>query len=765
MAAIDDLITQIEDKALRERLRLEVDRITKEKKFGLVFEDHLPELTPVYSAKVKKNSTVAFRDGKLSNLWRVLSVRDGEAHCRNISSGEVRQVAVDDLVVVRQFGEPIFPALVPVDRVQNAPDDAPWHILIEAENYHALQLLEYLYAGKVDCIYIDPPYNTGARDWKYNNDYVDKNDRWRHSKWVAFMRRRLILAKSLLSKKGVLITTIDDNEYAHLWMVLNEIFPSHEHFPVTIQHNPGGTQGDRFSVVHEYAIFTVGPDSVIYKKAHTRGDTYNLRRWGSTSGRFEGATCFYPIYVKEDGEIVGFGDVPSDSFSPKAQVTGGENGMLKVWPIDKNGIEKKWRYGRDTIESVKHRLFSEKSGDRVEIKIRREDEAPKTIWIDKLYNADTYGSGIISTVLGGGFQYPKSLYAVRDSIAYAVAGNKDALVLDFFSGSGTTLHAVNLLNLRDSGSRRCIMVTNNEVSEAEAKALSKKGIRPGQPEWEQQGLCQSVTWPRSKYTILGKRDDGSELEGEYLTGRFIEKEKPRRFKQIGFASMDGLKTATMKRQLVALIEGIPQSKVKKDSAFVISEKHPASILFDESQAEAWLEALEGQEHVTDFYIVTASKRTFDDLRVRINELLGPIIVTEEDKRPMREGFSANLEYFRLEFLDRDDVALGRQFRELLPLLWLRAGAVGPRPELPQNKPVPAMLTPEKNPFAVLVDEGRFAEFAAELEGRNNLTHVFLVTDSEEAFHEMAGHLKTPNVIQLYRDYLENFIINMGEGVS
>lgn len=765
MAAIDDLIAQIEDKALRERLRMEMNRITKEKKFGLVFENHLPELTPTYSAKVRRHSKVALRDGPLTDLWRALSVRDGEARCCNISSGETRQIPVDDLVVVRQFGEPIFPALVSVDKVQNGLDDAPWHTLIEADNYHALQLLEYLYAGKVDCIYIDPPYNTGARDWKYNNDYVDQNDRWRHSKWLAFMRRRLILAKSLLSKEGILITTIDDNEFAHLWMVFNEIFPSYEHFVVTIQHNPGGTQGGRFSVVHEYAIFTVCTTSVIYKKAHTGEDTYNLRRWGSTSGRFEGATCFYPIYVQEDGRIAGFGDVPSDSFNPKSQVTRRKNGILEVWPIDKNGIEKKWRYGRGTVESIRHRLFSQNTGDRIEIKIRREAEALKTIWTDKLYNADYYGSGVISTVLGGGFQYPKSLYAVRDSIAYAVNGNKNALVLDFFSGSGTTLHAVNLLNIRDTGSRQCIMITNNEVSEGEAKSLSNKGIKPGQIGWEQQGICQSITWPRSKYTILGRRDDGTVLEGEYLTGKTSEMDKPRKFQQIAFTTIDDLNTAAKKKQLVALIDGIPQSEVKKDSAFVVSEKHSTSILFDESQADAWLEVLEDQEHITDFYIVTVKKVAFENLKVRIQELLGPVIVTEEEKHPMCEGFPANLEYFRLDFLDKDHVALGRQFREILPILWLRAGAIGPRPELPKNRPIPAMVIPEHNPFAVLVEENRFADFTAELEGRDDLTHAYLVTDSEEAFQEMAVKLKVPNVIQLYRDYLENFVINKGEGAS
>lgn len=255
------------------------------------------------------------------------------------------------------------------------------------------------------------------------------------------------------------------------------------------------------------------------------------------------------------------------------------------------------------------------------------------------------------------------------------------------------------------------------------------------------------------------------MEGEYLTGKATEQEKPRKFQQVAFTSIDDLNTATKKKQLVSLIDGIPQSEVNKDSAFVVSEKHPASILFDESQADAWLEALEDQEHITDFYIVTAKKATFDNLKARIDDLLGPVTVTEEEKRPMREGFPANLEYFRLDFLDKDHVALGRQFREILPILWLRAGAIGPRPELPKNRPIPAMLIPEHNPFAVLVEETRFADFAAKLEGRGDLTHVYLVTDSEEAFQEMAGQLRVPNVIQLYRDYLENFVINKGEGAS
>ncbi|MCY8961770.1 site-specific DNA-methyltransferase [Bacillus atrophaeus] len=762
MAAIDDLIDQIDDEALRERLRSETKRITEDKKFGLIFEPHLPERTPIYSAKVRSGNLVMLKNKKrsFSDLWTVISVNEENATCINIQNGKEEVFIDKELVVVTQFGEPVFPTLVPAGRVQNGQADF-WHTLIEADNYHALQLLEYLYTGKVDCIYIDPPYNTGAKDWKYNNDYVDEKDRWRHSKWLAFMQRRLKIAKRLLTNDGVLITAIDDNEYAHLWMLLQDIFPNYEHIPVTMQHNPGGTQGDNFSVTHEYVIFSLAKDAKIFKKAHTGGDTYNLRRWGSTSGRFEGATCFYPIILDADYNVIEFGEIPDDNFNPTSQTIRRDDGTYEVWPIDKENIEKKWRYARDTVESVKSRMFVVPQGDRIEIKLRREDEQPKTVWTDRLYNAEAHGTTLITKILGGGFSYPKSIYAVRDAITCAVSGKKNAIILDFFAGSGTTLNAVNLINETDGGKRRCIIVTNNEVSEGEVKRLTREGYFQGDMEWERHGICQSITWPRSKYTIQGKRDDGTELEGEYSTGKFVEKEKARKFFQIGFTSIDELNTLTKKKQLVALLgkEKLPQSAVKRDSDFVVTEKYPASILFDVSKIEEWLKELEGQEHIVEFYIVTDRKAIFDNIKGQVEELLGNIIFQEEYMLPLREGFNANLEYFKLDFLDKDDVALGQQFREILPILWLEAGAIGPRPEVSEDEQVPKMLIPENNAFAVLIDENEFADFNLALKTKENITHVYLVTDSEDAFHEMSEQLNAPKVIQLYRNYLENFAIN------
>lgn len=197
VAAIHDLIDQIENPELRARIQQELDRMNKQKKFGLVFEEHLPECTPLYDIPVRKGSTVALKVGKVSETYVVLKLKDDTAVCLPKGGGEPAEFPVADLVTVAEFGEAIYPYLKSIDSVCNAPDSDLWHTLIEADNYHALQLLEYLYTGKVDCIYIDPPYNTGAKDWKYNNDYVDGSDTYRHSKWLSMMQKRFSIAISL----------------------------------------------------------------------------------------------------------------------------------------------------------------------------------------------------------------------------------------------------------------------------------------------------------------------------------------------------------------------------------------------------------------------------------------------------------------------------------------------------------------------------------------------------------------------------------------
>lgn len=207
--ALDALIDRIPDEALRGQIREALKKQNQQKKFGLVFEDHIPESTVLYDVPVKAGSTVALRGGDVSKQMKVLAI-DGEvAHCLSLPEREPVDQPLDSLVSVAKFGEPIYPYLKQLDTVCNAPGSDLWHTLIEADNYHALQLLEYLYAEKIDCIYIDPPYNNRAKTWKYNNDYVDPSDDYRHSKWLSMIEKRLKIAKRLLNPtNSVLIVTI-----------------------------------------------------------------------------------------------------------------------------------------------------------------------------------------------------------------------------------------------------------------------------------------------------------------------------------------------------------------------------------------------------------------------------------------------------------------------------------------------------------------------------------------------------------------------------
>lgn len=264
MAHLEDKIAEIADPRLRETIAEEVRKLKKDKQFGLVFEGHQPEVVPVPKAAVRKGVVVAKRGGNLADTWQVARIHDGAADIKRDSDDTRETVRVSTLVVVRRMGESVFPALVPLNSVQNTDPGEPHHILIEAENYHALQLLDYLYAGKVDCIYIDPPYNTGARDWKYNNNYVDSNDGYRHSKWLTFMEKRLRQAKRLLKPDtGVLIVTIDEHEVHHLGMLLEELFPEAHRQMATIVINQKGVSQGRLARAEEYALFVFMPGAYL----------------------------------------------------------------------------------------------------------------------------------------------------------------------------------------------------------------------------------------------------------------------------------------------------------------------------------------------------------------------------------------------------------------------------------------------------------------------------------------------------------------------
>jgi len=782
MARIEDEIEKIVDPVLRVTLLDEVKKLKAEKRFGLVFEEHVPELVPIYSAPVKARSIVARRGRTFNETFRVVRVQDGMAEVEK-DDGSREGIPVEELTVVRRFGEPIYPALQSFDKVQNGDTSQPHHILIEADNYHALQLLEYCYSGKVDCIYIDPPYNTGAKDWKYNNDYVDGNDTWRHSKWLSMMKKRLQLGIRLLRDDGILCITIDDYEMHHLRMLIEDTLPSLDLLGIAvIRNNPGGRATAKgFAVNHESAIF-LGKSSNSevgrldrsseqlsrYDQMDAVGpfEWANFRKHGAASDRKDRPKQFYPFYVKKDCSF----RVPRMEWIPDKKVWNilekPTNNETILWPT-LDGREKVWGWGAKRVsENLSDFVVKRKNDSLFQVYKKERPKGagrlPGTWWEKTAYSSNESGTKILQKILNEGqdFPFPKSIYAVIDCLKACNIQNKpNAIIVDFFAGSGTTLNAVNLMNATDSFNRQCILVTNNEVSEYEAQELTAQGHRKGSEEWDKRGICQSVTFPRSKYTILGRRDDGIELEGEYLSGRTVTKEKPRTFKQLGFTE-GRLLSLAQRKQLVALVDKVPQSKITADMAFFVDDEIPASILFDIRKAEVWLEALEDREYITDFYIATQENRAFNSIKQQVQELLGPMLTEEEEKRPLKYGFPANLEYFKLDFLDPTEVQMGRQFAAILPILWTMAGARGPLPAAPDSHS--PWLIPKDCPFAVLIQERRFKDFHRHIAERHDLTHIFIVTNSRETYHNLREEVDAPHVLQLYKDYLENFKINYGK---
>lgn len=694
MALLQDLIKQIDDETLRQRIMAEVNKLSKQKKFGLVFEEHLPECTPLYDVEIRRDSKVALKTGQVSDIYIVRTIDGDKAICEHKMDHAQAEFALDDLVSVAEFGEPIYPYLKPIDTICNAPDSDLWHTLIEADNYHALQLLEYLYAGKVDCIYIDPPYNTGARDWKYNNDYVDGSDAYRHSKWLSFMEKRLKLAKKLLNPKdSVLIVTIDEREYLHLGCLLEEIFSgTHIQMISDLINRVVVAKDNEFGRSCEY-IFIVylgeaSPAKLPLEQDwnHIENSTKdgihwaNLSRTGTNSRRQDRPGMFYPIFVAENGsKIVSLGDpIPLNQNRNSVSVP---EGCVAVWPIHTNGEEGRWMQGKDSLAKLiqkgyvrlgkftntgmaisylnRAQIQKIESGDYI---VTGYDDngavivddsnysatyIPDNLWNIKTHDASRQGTNLLISILKEKrFSFPKSLYSVHDALRFFIINKPNALIVDFFAGSGTTLHAVNLLNAEDGGHRRCIMVTNNEVSDAEAKSLTKQGKKPGDEEWEQLGIARYVTWPRTVCSIEGHDVNGNSLKGNYLGS---------------------------------------------------------------------------------------------DL-------------------PMSDGFKANAAYFKLGFLDKASVRIGRQFREMLPTLWMKAGCFGPCPTLAGQKIPDYMVLPE-NRMAILNDNSCFASFAEKVGNASEIETVYLVTDSDADYRSMSRGLSVKQTYQLYRDYLDNFRIN------
>ncbi len=395
-------------------------------------------------------------------------------------------------------GKP-FPVLKEVKTKAIETDkNKPTNILIEGDNYHSLAVLNFTHENTIDFIYIDPPYNTGSKSWKYNNDYVDKEDPFRHSKFISFLYKRLKLSKNLLKESGVICLTIDDHEIFPVGMLMDEIFGEENRLGVvTIVHNPRGRSDDKFfATSHEYALFYAknATQAKILKldlneeqiEAFNLEDDISkyrllpLRRSGSNSLRTARRNLFYPIYYNpKTGEKL-VNDPKNKSF-------------IEILPIDTKGIERVWRWGEETLSKTidSEIVIRESKGKYIVLAKDRikSGRRLKTYWVDPKYDASSHGTILLESILGKNkaFDYPKSIFALLDTLKIVVGDNKDATVLDFFAGSGTTGHALLKLNKEDDGSRRFILCTNNENN-----------------------ICTDVCYPRITKVIEGYKSTNGE---------------------------------------------------------------------------------------------------------------------------------------------------------------------------------------------------------------------------------------------------------------
>jgi adenine-specific DNA-methyltransferase len=707
---LDVLLDKIADPVLRRDILLQVARLRAKRTFGLVFESHLPERVRLPEHPLRAGISVVYKDAPDSPIFEILAINKNIATFRKIrhsdgsslSTAQAAKIAddkskIDNLVAISDFEDNVFPGLRQLASVERG-GDKPSHVVIKGENHHVLEALQFTHAGKIDCIYIDPPYNSGAGHWKYDNNYVDDSDFYRHSKWLAFMERRLLLAQQLLNPQdSVLIVTIDEKEYLRLGLLLEQVFKTAKIQMVSININPAAaSRAGAFGRSDEYIFFVMqgcsptrlllDRDWVSFKgRTHTGAPRWDLlRRSGSGASRADSPGCFYPIYVDaEIPAIVKVGELlpVGDSLPPKV------DGALSVLPIRKDGSEGRWMMTpeelRSRIPQGRVRLSVTKNNKKVVIYYLADGEykkikageynverfasdgsmvfaqpdsenvgnvlaVPSTQWRIPSHDSTQYGTRLLSDFIPGRkFPFPKSLYAVEDTIRFFVKKKPNAVVLDFFGGSGTTVHAVARLNRQDGGSRQSILVTNNEVSPAEAEALRKRGLQPGDAKWEALGIFEHITRPRVTAAFTGRTPKGKQIKGEY---KFTD----------GF--------------------------------------------------------------------------------------------------PMANGFEENVKFFELTYLDAEAVELDVAFCGIAPLLWLRSGGRGPIIDKSLDHSDRRRQYVWTENYGVLFNPDRWRSFVDKRPA--SASTAFIVTDSQTTFagivSELPGGLE---VVRLYENYLTTFAIN------
>ncbi len=712
MSRLTDLIAQAKakDPKLGADLDQEFRHLSSRVPFGLNFERHRPEAVELPQRPIRKGDKVRVLSSRGSTkkgdqrLWQIKAFHKtdtgkvADLNLLNTQTPESQTVALDELVVVAEFRDTIYPGLVSTGKVQRG-GDKPQHTVINGENYHVLKALTYTHRGKVDAIYIDPPYNTGAKDWKYNNDYVESDDLYRHSKWLAMMERRLLVARELLNPAdSVLIVTIDEKEYLRLGLLLEQMFPEADIQMISaVINRAGSSRSGRFARVDEYIFFAYFGDSKVSPWVRSMLDTEAsddartvmptvwftaIRRGTASAERNARPNLFYPVFI--DALTGEFREVGKPLLmNQRRDVVICPQDAIALWPVTGDGREQTWRFSaprmneyfaagtarlgkRDpvtgerpitylqpgTLSNIENGTFvvtGRNPEGAIELAIKRaKNVTPRTIWNQPSHFARDHGSALLVGLLGGKrFDFPKSLYSVEDALRFFVFNKPEAVIVDFFAGSGTTAHAVMRLNRQDSGRRQSICISNNEVSEVEQKSLREQGLRPGNPRWEQWGICDYVTKPRISAAITGKAPDGEPIKGDY---KFT------------------------------------------------------------------------------------------------------------DEFPMADGFEENAEFFTLTYETPVSISHNRAFERIAPLLWLRAGSCGQRID---KLPTQGWAVVEA--YGLLVEIDTATPFIKAVHRAQGLRIAYIVSDDDRRFQALARRLPNGvEPVRLYESYLTNFSFSNGE---
>ena len=539
------------DPGTAKELRRHIDALQNRQQFGLNFERHLPESVYLTGRPISVGDKVRFlppRGGTVAEstaTWIVTGFSGPKggrvADLVDPRTKDEASRALVDLVFVADFRDPIYPGLVASGDPEERGGDTPFHTVINAENYHALESLLYTHKGAVDLIYIDPPYNTGGKaPWLYNDSFVDNDDNYRHSKWLAFMDRRLRVAKDILKSTGAIMVSIGDDEQHRLRMLMDQIFGvenqvSQLAVEMSTTSGPKTTNAQQGTIVKNVEYVLIYRRTAAFDTEVRHTPLYDgIEKWDAN----------YPLWLNDDGttellyqrldeepavraDIERF-DLVRESGNRKGTFIGapGMDLLLAASEAAREFIlDNLTRIGRTDTPPVSGKNVDVPVGRWVEHQTdgrsyRLTRSSKGKIWqiytLDRNYRTSddylpTFGRTVIRGDLWRGFYSDmghvsneggvgfangkKPIRLIRQLVKWA-NNSSDAVILDFFGGSGTTAHAVAAMNAEDGGRRQAIIVTNNEVNKISDGRMRKQGLRPGDADWEATGVFEAVTAPR-----------------------------------------------------------------------------------------------------------------------------------------------------------------------------------------------------------------------------------------------------------------------------